>query len=97
MNQHYHHQQIKIIGVNGQISLGRDFAGKTIMIDHISQDTWIIKLGEFVPASEKWLYQGDNLSKLERALERADKNPPVDNFDQLVGRIENESNKNRHE
>ncbi len=82
------HQTIKVIGANGQISLGKEFAGKTVLIDQITPGTWIIKSGEFIPDSEKWLYQGNNLAKLEKALEWAEKNKPVDNFDQLAKKIE---------
>lgn len=83
------HAQIKVIGSNGQLSLGKEFAGKMVLIDHISDDTWIIKSGAFIPDSEKWLYQGENISKLEKALEWTEKNDPQDNFDQLAKDIEN--------
>lgn len=88
------HPQIKVIGTNGQVSLGKEFAGKMILIDQVDDDTWIIKAGEFVPASEKWLYQNNNLSKLERAMAWAEKNAPVNNFEKLVQSIENDQNKN---
>ncbi len=80
-------QQVKIIGINGQLSLGKEFAGKTVLVDHISNDTWVIKVGSFVPNSEKWLYQDDNLSKLEKAVKWTEKNEPKDNFDQLIKKI----------
>lgn len=41
------------------------------------------KAGQFIPNSEKWLHQNDNLNKLEKALDWAEKNEPKDNFDQL--------------
>ncbi len=83
------HAQVKIVGTNGQLSLGKSYAGKMVLIDQVSEDTWIIKTGEFVPDSEKWLYQSGNLSKLEKALAWSEKNKPVDNFDQLVKDFEN--------
>ena len=79
---------VKMVGANGQISLGKEFAGKMVLIDQVDDGTWIIKSGEFVPDSEKWLYQGANLPKLEKALEWAEKNKPVDNFENLVKKIE---------
>lgn len=82
-----HHQQVKVIGINGQVSLGKEFAGKTVMVDQIDETTWIIKAGTFVPDSEKWLYQGKNLTKLEKALEWTEKNEPVENFDELAKRF----------
>jgi len=87
MNSHSH---VKVVGSNGQVSLGKEFAGKMVLIDQIEEGTWIIKAGEFIPDSEKWLYQGNNLSKLEKALKWAEKNAPKDNFDQLVRKAEND-------
>ena len=82
------HRQVKIIGINGQVSLGKEFAGKMILIDQPEKGTWLIKIGEFVPESEKWLYQSNNLSKLDRALDWTEKNKPTDNFDRLAQEIE---------
>jgi hypothetical protein len=79
-----YHQQVKVVGVNGQVSLGKEFAGKTVLIDQIDETTWVIKSGIFVPDSEKWLYQGKNLAKLEKALEWVEKNASKDNFDELA-------------
>lgn len=87
--------QVKVIGSNGQISLGKEFAGKMILIDQINKGTWIIKAGEFIPDSEKWLHQNSHRAKLEKALEWAEKNKPEDNFDQLARDIEHGRNKNR--
>lgn len=88
------HHQVKVIGANGQISLGKEFAGKMVMVDQLSEGTWIIKAGEFIPESEKWLYEGKNLLKLEKALEWAEKNKPKDNFDELAQGIESGKNQN---
>ena len=82
------HTQVKVIGANGQISLGKSFAGKMVLIEQIEEGTWIIKSGDFVPDSEKWIYQADHLKKLETALKWAEKNKPSDNFDQILGSID---------
>jgi hypothetical protein len=78
------HQQVKVIGTNGQISIGKEFAGKTVLVDQVNQTTWVIKLGTFVPDSEKWLYEGKNLTKLEKALEWAEKTKPSENFEKIA-------------
>lgn len=61
-------QQVKIVGANGQVSLGKEFAGKMILVSQIDQGTWAIKTGAFIPHSDRWLYQDDNLAKPEKAL-----------------------------
>jgi hypothetical protein len=81
-------QQVKVIGANGQVSLGKEFAGKMILIDQIDNGTWIIKAGEFIPDSEKWLYQsGSSLGKLDKAIEWAHKHEPKNNFDDLAKKL----------
>lgn len=87
--------QVKVIGANGQVSLGKEFAGKMVLIDQIDDGTWIIKSGEFVPDSEKWLHKANNLSKLEKALDWADKNEPVDNFEKITKEIEKKWQKSK--
>ena len=90
---HIHQQQVKTIGSNGQVSLGKEFAGKMVLVDKIAEGTWIIKCGEFIPDSEKWLYQANNMAKIEEAVEWAEKNKPSDNFDDVIQGIENDVSK----
>ena len=80
--------QVKVIGGNGQLSLGKEFAGKTVLIDRRDDGTWIIKPGAFIPDSEKWLHQGDGLAKLERALAWAEQHPAKDNFVAFAKKVE---------
>lgn len=78
------HPQVKAVGSNGQISLGKAFAGKTVLIDQLDASTWVIKSGEFVPDSERWLHFGDGSDRLEKALAWAESHAPKDNFDAFV-------------
>lgn len=87
-------QQVKVIGANGQVSLGKEFAGKMVMVDQLDDGTWIIKCGEFIPDSEKWLYRGNNLARIEKAIDWAAQNKTSENFDELLKGIENGINKN---
>jgi hypothetical protein len=80
--------QIKVIGGNGQLSLGKEFAGKTVLINRLDDGTWIIKPGAFVPDSEKWLHQGEGLAKLERALTWAEQHPAKDSFSVFAKKVE---------
>jgi len=83
------HQQVKVIGGNGQLSLGKEFAGQMVLIDQLDNGTWLIKTGEFIANSEKWLYRGDSLARLDKALSWAAKNKPTDNFDEIAKKVEN--------
>ena len=79
---------IKTVGSSGQISLGKKFAGQTVMLDEIDTGVWIVKLGRFIPDNEKWLHRPDVQTKLNEAIDWAEKNPPEDtNFEELEARI----------
>lgn len=91
MFQH-HAPQIKIIGSNGQLSLGKAFAGKMVLVDQLDDGTWLIKSGTFIPDSEQWLHDSKHLESLDRAISWAEKNKPQDNFKQLVKDIERDKN-----
>ncbi len=79
---------IKTVGNSGQISLGKKFAGQTVMIDEIQSGVWIVKLGRFIPEDEKWLYESDVQAELDEAIAWAEDNPPKDSsLDKLEVRI----------
>ena len=67
---------VKSVGRNGQITLGKEFAGRLVMIDQPEPGVWTMKLGAFIPDSEQWLYTPDAKSKLDRALEWSAHNAP---------------------
>ena len=79
---------IKTVGNSGQISLGKKFAGQTVMIDEIKKGVWIVKLGQFIPDDEKWLYASDVQAELNEAIAWAEENSPKDtNLEKLAARI----------
>ena len=79
---------IKTVGSSGQISLGKKFAGQTVMLDEIDTGVWIVKLGRFIPDNERWLHRADLQAELNEAIAWAEKNPPKDtNFKELEARI----------
>ncbi len=79
---------IKTVGSSGQISLGKKFAGQTVMLDEIDTGVWIVKVGRFIPDNERWLHMPDVQTKLNEAIAWAEKNPPKDtNFEELEARI----------
>ena len=84
----HHNQQVKVIGSNGQLSLGKEFSGQMVLIDQLDNGTWLIKAGQFVPDSEKWLYQKEVVAKLDKALAWAETNKPKDNFTEMAKRID---------
>ena len=79
---------IKTVGSSGQISLGKKYAGQTVMLDEIDTGVWIVKLGRFIPDNERWLHRPDVQTELNEAIAWAEKNPPEDtNLEELEARI----------
>ena len=79
---------IKTVGSSGQISLGKKFAGKTVMLDEIEAGVWIVKLGRFIPDGEKWLHSPDVQAELNEAIAWAEENPPGDtDIEELESRV----------
>jgi hypothetical protein len=67
--------QLKRIGPSGQIALGKEFAGRTAVVEEVEPGVWVIRIGRFVPDSERWLWEGDVQRSLERAEAYAAANP----------------------
>jgi hypothetical protein len=45
--------EVKYVGDNGQISLGKEYAGKQVQIMKSAEGTITIKTGNFIPDSER--------------------------------------------
>ncbi len=60
---------IKQIGASGQISLGKEFAGRTVVIDSNEPGIWVIKTAQTIPDGELWLHHSPKSADLD-ALKR---------------------------
>ena len=65
--------EIKTIGTSGQISLGKEHAGRTVTVEEVEQGVWVIKTAQVIPDSEMWLHTPEAKASLERAMEWSDK------------------------
>jgi hypothetical protein len=68
--------EVKTIGRSGQISLGKEFAGRQVLVDQLESGVWIMKLGDFVPDNERWLHESPAAEALDNAIAWAEKTPP---------------------
>ncbi len=85
-----HFEIIRQVGINGQVSIGKEYAGKQIQISKLDDGTLIIKPGKFIPDNEMWLHTKDNIETLEKAIKWVETNKRRDNFDEIASSIENE-------
>lgn len=74
---------IKRIGSSGQISLGKEFAGRTVLIDSSEPGVWVIKTAQTIPDSELWLRQPTQTARLDRALQAMDQPVQAADLDAL--------------
>jgi hypothetical protein len=66
---------IKIVGSSGQISLGKKYAGKAVMVSEVDPGVWTVKLGRFIPDNEQWLYASSTESEIDQAIGWAEEHP----------------------
>lgn len=67
---------IKRVGASGQISLGKEDAGRTVLIESNEPGLWLIRTAQTIPDAELWLHQPEVSARLDRALAAMDQ-PPV--------------------
>jgi len=79
---------IRTVGSNGQISLGKEYAGKLVWLHEIEPGVFMLKIGDFVPDNERWLMNPHVQQDLDEAIEWAQRNQPQEsNLDDLERRI----------
>lgn len=80
---------IKHIGTNGQISLGKKYAGKQVSVVELEDGTILLKPGKFIPDNELWLYANNGNRRIDEAMAWHDKTSRRDNYDEIIEKIEN--------
>ena len=81
---------VKVIGSNGQISLGKEFAGRQVLVEEHEPGVWVIRTASVIPDNELWLHQAKASHDLQRALAWAQRNPPSDSDpDAALKKLEN--------
>jgi hypothetical protein len=55
---------VKRGGTSGQISLGKEFAGRTVRIKSTEPGVWLIRTARTIPDAELWLHQPEAANRL---------------------------------
>lgn len=69
---------VKVVGANGQISLGKQFAGRQVLVEEQEAGIWLIRTATVIPDNERWLHEAKADSDLSRALEWSKQHPASD-------------------
>ncbi|MFH0728339.1 MAG: hypothetical protein V2B19_18620 [Pseudomonadota bacterium] len=81
---------IKVIGANGQISLGKQFAGRQVLVEEQEPGVWLVRTATVIPDNERWLHEPQAVADLARALDWAKTNTPNDtNVNNVIERLTN--------
>lgn len=64
---------IRKVSKRGEITLGKAYAGRPVVIDEVEPGVWTLRL---VPDNELWLLEPGVMAKLDRGLAWAAVNPP---------------------
>ena len=70
---------VKVIGANGQISLGKQYAGRQVVVEEQESGVWLVRTATVIPDNERWLHQPKAAADLQSAMSWAQANPPADN------------------
>lgn len=62
------HPTVKVIGDNGQISLGKQFAGRQVLVEEQEPGVWLVRTATVIPDNERWLHEGQAAADLQRAM-----------------------------
>jgi hypothetical protein len=69
---------VKVIGANGQISLGKQFAGRQVLVEEQESGVWLIRTATVIPDNERWLHEPVAAAELARAIAWSQKHPATD-------------------
>ena len=75
---------VKVIGANGQISLGKDYAGRQVLVEEREPGVWFVRTAIVIPENERWLHAAQAAADMQAALAWSAKNKPQEtNVDAL--------------
>jgi len=70
-------QSVKTVGASGQIPIGKEYAGRTVLIERIEERVWLIKTAQIIPDNERWVHEEPAKGRIDRAIAWAGENRPV--------------------
>jgi hypothetical protein len=67
---------VKVVGSNGQISLGKKYAGRQVLVEESEPGVWLVRTATVIPDNERWLHQPQAADDLQNALQWANDHEP---------------------
>ena len=66
---------VKVVGANGQISLGKQFAGRQVLVEEREPGVWMVRTATVIPDNERWVHEPQAAGDLQSALNWAAAHP----------------------
>lgn len=63
-----HQPTVKVVGANGQISLGKQYAGRQVLVEEREPGVWIVRTATVIPDNERWLHEPKAAADLQSAI-----------------------------
>jgi hypothetical protein len=80
---------VQVVGSRGQISLGKEYAGRQVLVEDREPGVWLIRTALDIPENEGWMHTATGGQDLQEALAWAEANSPQEsNPDTLFREIE---------
>jgi hypothetical protein len=67
---------VKVVGASGQISLGKQYAGRTVLVEQIEEGVWLLKVASVIPDNELWMHTDPAKTRIDQAIDWAEGNSP---------------------
>lgn len=63
-----HAPTVKVVGANGQISLGKQYAGRQVLVEEREPGVWVVRTATVIPDNERWLHEPKAAADLQTAI-----------------------------
>jgi len=81
---------VKVIGGNGQISLGKQYAGRQVLVEEQDAGVWLIRTATVIPDNERWVHEPLVAQQLKSAVAFAESHPANGtNADEILEALSN--------
>jgi len=78
---------LKMVGISGQLSLGKKYAGQYFKVEPQADGAVLLRPMTLIPSTEAWAHEPAMLEQLRRADEWAKRTPPAaTDLDSLDGK-----------
>ncbi|KQR89704.1 hypothetical protein ASG35_00020 [Burkholderia sp. Leaf177] len=67
---------VKVVGASGQISLGKEYAGRQVLVEEREPGVWLVRTALVIPENEAWMHTATAQQDMQEALVWAASNPP---------------------